>query len=179
MPGNRSQGQMTALYELTGRYRDVMNRVVNWETGEVDEDAVPNFGALMEGIEDDIKTKLENCGKMLRAMSTDIVAIKEEEARLAKRRASLERNYGALKEYVGGCMRMADLRNVKTRLFTIYFSGAQDVVEIPNEKVVPKEYRKKAVEPPPDKARIKAALKAGTEFAWAKLVKGKEPLVVR
>lgn len=167
------------LYELTGRYRQLMDATVDWETGEVNEDNVPGFAAILAGLEGELKDKLDGCAKMVKMMDADMAALKVEETRLSKRRKSIDGNKKHLKGYMRGCLDTAGLTNVKTRLFTIYTTSPQDKLDITDEEAIPKEYRKEAVEPPPDNALIKQALQDEKIVEGARLIKGDAPLVIR
>ena len=170
---------MAALYELTGSYRQLLDAAVDWETGEVNEERVPEFNVLLAKLEGDLKGKLEGCAKALRMMDVDMAALKAEEERLEKRRKSIEASKKALRSYMAGCLGHANLTNVKTPLFTIYIVDGKESVDIFDEEAIPMGCRKVPGRPPPDKTLIGAMLKEGKEVAGARLVKGEPILNVR
>lgn len=170
---------MGALYELTGAFRQLMDAIVDWETGEIDEDRVPNFAAILAQIEGDLDDKLDGCAKALKMMDVDIAGLKDEEARLAKRRKSIEANKANLKGYMRGCLEQAGITKRKTRLFTIFMSKPRKKLDIPDEAKVPPAFRKVQGPPPPDNELIRKKLMAGEKFDWARLVEGDPPLTVR
>lgn len=170
---------MAALYELTGQYRRLMDATVDWDTGEVDEERVPDFESILAQLDGELDDKLDGCAKALKMMDSDINALKVEEARLAKRRKSIEANKKHLKGYIRGCLEFAGLTKRKTRLFTIYMSKPQKRLDIPDESKVPPAFRTVLGPPPPDKALIKSKLQSGAQFDWANLVDGDPPLTVR
>ena len=169
---------MASLYDLTGVYKNLLDSVIDWETGEVDEENVPNFGALFEGVEDGIKSKLDGCARVLRTLKSEAEELKREEERIAKRRKSLERNHEALKDYMLGCMQFADIRNIKTALFTMFLSAPKPSVKVTDLKKLPAKYKIEQ-DPKPDKKALMVELKAGKKVEGAELNEGKESLVVR
>lgn len=164
------------LYDLSGIYRKLLDDVVDWETGEVDESRVPNFAELMEEVEDSIHSKVDGCCKALRIMDSQAKALKQEEERLSKRRKSLENRIKGLRTYVSGCLSMANLDKVKTSLFTVSLGAERESVEIVDIKKLDEEYLKPPKEREVDKAKLKRVLSKGKKIAGAFLKKGERVL---
>ena len=149
--------------------------VVDPETGEV----TNPFADVLATLKDGIENKVEGCCKVLKQLDADMAMLKEEQDRLAKRRKSIERNKEGLREYVRENLQQADMKKVKTPMFTVSLSAAKKRVVILDEDLIPAEFRAEAKTPPPDKAAIKAALEAGTKVPGASLGMGDPTLTVR
>jgi len=162
---------MAKLYEMVGSYRNLLE-VSDSETGE-------GFQAVLDTLSDAIDTKLEGCAKVVRNLQGDIAVLKEEEARLAGRRQSVENNITRLKTYMRENMTAADKQKIKTALFTIYIIKGKEKVQIDDETLISSEYRAEPSPPPPDRKAILAALKAGTKVPGAKIVIGDPSLGIR
>lgn len=170
---------MAALYELTGAYKKLMDASVDYETGEVDESAVPEFATILAQLEGDLNTKIDGCARALKMMDVDIASMKAEEERLFKRRKSIEKSKEHLRGYMVGCLEHAGIPKIKTHLFTVYTQKPKDSVEIFDESAIPMGYRKVLGPPPPDKTLIGDALRAGKLVEGARIVVGQPVLVVR
>lgn len=170
---------MAALYQLTGYYRALIDSTVDYETGEVDESKVPGFQEILKKLDGDLDDKLDGCGKALKMMDAEMLALDAEEKRLYARRKSIENNKKHLRGYMLGCLELAGIPKRKTALFTIYTMPPKKKLEIVDESAIPMGYRKVLGPPPPDNALIKETLESGKEVPGAKLVDGETTLVVR
>lgn len=171
---------MTKLYELTGEFGRLMDAVVDQETGEYDEDRVPGFAEILKELTGNIETKLEGCAKASKMMDVDIEALKAEEARLSKRRKSIDANKGRLRTYMRECMQAAGLDRSKTPMFTISLGKAGKMkVDVFDAVALPDDMRKYPDSAPPNKKLILAELTAGGEVAGARLVESDRVLTIR
>lgn len=162
---------MAKLYELVGSYRTLLE-MADSESGE-------EFLAVLETLGDAIDTKVETCAKVVANLKADAAALKEEEARLAARRKSVDGNIDRLKAYMKENMTAADKQKIKTALFTIYITAGRPTVEVIDEEAIPTEYRAEAKTPPPDKKAILDALKAGKDVAGTRLGTTEPSLTIR
>lgn len=151
---------MAKLYDLVGSYARLME--------SADSDA-EGFSEILETISDAIDGKLESCAKVIKNLATDIDALKTEEARLAKRRKSIESNIGRLKDYMHVSMNEVNKTKVKTALFTIYISKGKPTLEILNEQLIPEKYYGETPPPPLDKRSLLDDLKAGEQVDGVQL----------
>lgn len=165
---------MARLYELTGQLGRLCDLAIDPETGEVDD----AFSKALEDLEGAIERKVEGICMILRNLETETNSLKDEEARLARRRKSMEANVTRLRAYVRACMEAGDVPGVKTSRFTVSLSkNPSKKLQIVGE--VPEEYLRAPKPREPDKAAITKVLKGGSELDWAKLVDGERTLTIR
>lgn len=165
---------MARLYELTGELGRICELAIDPETGEVDD----AFSKALASLEGAIERKIEGVCMILRNLETEADSLKDEEARLAKRRKSMEANVMRLRAYVRECMEVGDIPGVKTSRFTVSLSK-NPVKKLQLVGVVPAEYLRAPKPREPDKAAITKALKGGAQLEWAKLVDGERTLTIR
>jgi hypothetical protein len=100
------------LYELTEQYQILQDMLYD---PDVDEQIVRD---TMEAILGEIEDKADNYAKIIRKISADIEAIKEEEKRLSARRKSLESHKEWLMNSLEANMRECGKTKFKTALFS-------------------------------------------------------------
>lgn len=93
-----------------------------------------------------------------------INAIKEEEKRLYDNRKALENQLEKFKIYVKECMQNSNIDKITTELGTLYVAKNPVSVEIVNEDIIPKQYKKQIVETKIDKKAIIADFKSTGEL---------------
>ncbi|WP_238725276.1 siphovirus Gp157 family protein [Diplocloster agilis] len=166
---------MSTLYELKEEHEALMNMLYD---EEVDEQTV--FDTL-EGIEGEIEEKADNYAKIMKLLSADTEALKNEEDRLKRRRETLENNIDRMKRRLYETMKETGKAKFKTQLFSFSIvknGGKQplkldvvDVSEIPSEYLIPQP-------PKPDNDAIRKALEE-QELTWAHLEPRGEHLTIR
>lgn len=156
------------LYILNGRWKNLQELA---ENEEVDKQVL--YESLNE-IEEQMDEKYENIGKVIKGLDMESKAIKEEEARLAKRRRAIERNSKNLKEYLAESLIQRGLHKIKTKLFTVYFRKNKKMIF--DEDLIDSKY-KKLVEQI-DIASIRVDLQEGKEVAGARFEEN-ESLVIQ
>ena len=151
-----------AAYKLA----DLMNQMMHTDDPEVVamfEDAIEEAG---ENFRDYIVQAMDIAANL--KMSAD--AIKLEQERLHnlrnERLTRAERLENAVKRY----MEMVDVKEVVTDLYTLKLRKNPPRVEITDELVIHKEYKREVVEYKLDKKAIAEALKAGVPVDGARLV---------
>lgn len=160
------------LYDLTNQYLELIGLLVD---PDVDEEIVND---TLDGLQGEIEEKLEGCGMVLRQMDGDINMIDLEIKRLQARKKTYENSKNRLKKYILNSMKVMGITKVKTPLFSFTVKNGVDSVIVPNENLVPEEYRIKQ----PDKinkAEIKAFLKKGNALSYAYLQKGEDGLLIK
>ena len=80
------------LYELTAEYKNILDLI------EIDDSE--GLKLALEQLDGEIETKVENSVKVIKSIEGDILALKEEEKRLAGRRKALENKISSMKEYI-------------------------------------------------------------------------------
>ena len=156
---------MASLYNLAERYKSIAN-LLDDET--MNEEVITT--ALME-INGSIVDKATNIAGLTKDLQSDIEAIKAEEKRLADRRRFAENKVRWLKAYVQDCMETTGQSKIKTPLFTFTLQKNPPSVEVDMSKL-PKKYIVETISQAPDKAAIKAAMKAGEDVPGAVISQG-------
>ena len=146
---------MATLYELNEQIVDLTEKLIDPETGEVNEEILEQLDKL----DMDKKEKLENCGLMLKELMSQIVAIKAEIDALKKRLTSKTNRFDNLMRYVDN-----NLGGEKFETSKVAFSYRKSQsVNIVNEAIVPDQLCKFETKRTPMKTDIKRLLKAGRE----------------
>lgn len=158
---------MTALYELTGQYSQLANRLA-----DMDMDATTVADTIEStGLVDDIAQKATGIEMVARGFEMHITAIDGEIARLQALKNSRVKKAQGLRDYLMHNMVSAGISKIESPLFAIRLQDNPPSVDIYEPGLVPSEYLKTPVTPPPapDKTAIKAAIKAGQEIPGCKL----------
>jgi hypothetical protein len=159
---------MTALYVLTGQYRQLAEQLAG---GDFDAQTIADT-IDASGIVDDINTKAQGVAMVARSAVQFIPAIEAEIERLHELKARNQRAHDALMTYLKTNMEAAQISEIKTPLFTLKIVNNPPAVDILNAVGIPEEYmseQKPAPPRTPDKAKIGKALKAGEPLSWAAL----------
>jgi seryl-tRNA synthetase len=153
------------LYELTGRYRDLLELV------DMDDDA-ERFTDTLEMLEGDINDKVENIGKLVRSIEGEVITLESEKKRIEQRISARKNNVIRLKNYLYQSLEGLNKDKIKTPLFTAWIQNNPHSVEILDEQKIPKLY---LVEQAPkiDKKAIIDALKSGEQVDGASLTQTK------
>lgn len=125
------------LYELTNDYLDLLEMLSTEDTTEEYKDY-----KLLDEINEEIETKAENIGKVLKSLEANVNGLKEEEKRLATRRRSIENNIKNLKAYLEDEMIKLDKKKFKTNLFSFNVQKNPPSLNIASEEHIPEEYYK-------------------------------------
>lgn len=131
------------LYELTDAYLQLQELM---EDPEVDAQIIAD---TMEAIEGDLEIKAENYAKVIRNMEGSIVAIENEQDKLAAKKAILKGNVKRLKDNLQTSMIATGKRKFKTDLFSFNIQknggkapvilDVKDTSELPDDLVRIKE----------------------------------------
>ena len=152
---------MSKLYELTAAYNAVWQMVDD----EADLQAIQD---TLEGIEDEITTKVESLAKLMKSIEADETAMKAEEERLYKRRKAFENRWQSIKKYVEQQLTLAGIDKVKGTIFTVALQNNPLSVKVDESVTLPEIY----YIPQPaklDKEALLEDLKAGKVIPGAEL----------
>ena len=106
----------------------------------------------------------------IKNLDADVLAIKEEEKKLADRRKVKENKAKSVKQFLSDYLQIEEIKKFETARIKLSFRKSESVnVTVAAEKL-PSEYYKEKTEYTADKIEIKKALKAGVEIAGAELV---------
>lgn len=151
------------LYEINSAIEAAVNAVLNSmdaETGEVDEAYVHELEALQVQREE----KLDNIGAYIKNLLAEAKMLKEEEAALKARREAKERKAESLKNYLASALDGEKFESARVACSW----RKSEAVAVDDVDLLPDEYKVEKTTYTADKAKIKEALKAGTEVrgAW-------------
>lgn len=147
------------LYEMQSEYMELLSML---EDPEADEEIIND---TLEAIGGEIEAKADGYARVAFQMDADAAALKEEEKRMYARRTSLEKRSAWLKQRLQEAMEATGKVKFKTALFSfnIQKNPASVVIDEPYIENIPEEYLVKH-EPTVDRAKLKAALKAGMDL---------------
>ena len=127
---------MTKLYELTNRYsiiRDMLDR----DTQEITREEI---NESLSSIEDDIRLKIGSIGKLVLELKSDIVAVKAEEDRLARRRQGYTSKMEWLKLYLLAEMTSTNIVKVKEDVISVSVQNSPPSCEVTELEQIPEQY---------------------------------------
>lgn len=156
------------LYELSTNYLQIQEMILEGAEGLED---------TLESLNDAIEEKAVGYAKVIKNIEGQVLAIKEEEKRLAERRRSLESNIKRLKENLELSMLDTGKKKIKTNLFTFNIQKNPPSVKILDEEAIPSDYLVKQ-KPKIDKKAIINDLKNGVEVEGVEIKQG-ESLRIR
>lgn len=129
---------MSALYELTGSFLELMNML---EDEECDEQCIMD---TLESVEYKIEDKADGYAKIIKSLESNVDGLSKETDRLIARKKTYENRIKWLKQNLEMCMRTTRKRKFTTDLFSfnIQKNGGKRklVVDVDIEKV-PEQYR--------------------------------------
>lgn len=163
---------MANLFDISKRYINILEIAENPDIpSEVFEEALRE----MDG---ELNEKLENIVAFIRSLEGDVSTIKNEVDRLNSRKKAAENKINSLKRYMEECLRAVNKTKIKTSLNTISIQKNAPSVNVLDEKLIPKEFRKEEVVVSIDKKSILFKLKEGIEIEGCEL-KQTESLRIR
>lgn len=150
---------MSSLYELSNNWQQVYDM-------DLDEDT---WLDTLDAINEDVKDKIENSGRLYRSWESDAKALKSEEERLAKKRKAIENRMKSLKGYLQDNMERMKKNKIKTDLFSFNIQNNPAGTNIVDEKLIPSKYYETETVKKFDKRAMLDDLKAGQVIAGVEL----------
>ena len=144
---------MATLYEINKSIEEVLENLVNEETGEVNEEMYDKLNQLHI----DRKEKIENCILMAKSIKADGEAIQAEAKKLLERANQKFNRSERILDYGEVTLNGAEFETNKCR---VTYRPSQ-TVEIVNEEAIPDKYLKVKTTTAPDKMAIKKVLSSG------------------
>jgi hypothetical protein len=160
------------LYEISYEYQNLLYLL---EENELPEEEVV---ALLEEVSEQFDKKASNITGLFLNMEAESRSIKEAEAKMKKRRGSLDRNSQRLREYLLQNMIILEIQEVKTPQFQVKIRNCPHRVELVSESLIPDDYKETVESTKIDKTSIKEAMKNGILIPGA-LLKQSQRLDVR
>lgn len=147
------------LYDLTGNYKKVYEMDLDDETWQ----------DTLESIDSAIEQKADGLMYVIRDLEVDVVGLKDEEARLKKKREVAERKIKRLKQYLQDNMETVGKTKFKTQLFSYNIQNNPASLKLTDEKLIPQKYYTVETSRKYDNKAIKDDLKAGKVINGAEL----------
>lgn len=142
---------MASLFEINEQIEMLTDKLVDEETGEINEEVM----AELEALEMDKNDKLEGCGLMMKQLSAEVSAINEEIKALKARATAKANRHDRIGEYVKATLKGKPFERARVSLSF----RKSEKVEITDETLVPDGYCKFETTRKPVKSEIKKALK--------------------
>ena len=127
---------MVKLYELTERYNTI-REMLDRDTQEITREEI---NESLSSIEDDIRIKVGNIGKLVLELKSDIVAIKAEEDRLTQRRQSYVNKMEWLKLYLLAEMTKTNILRVKEDVVSVSVQDNPPSCEVVDLEQIPEQF---------------------------------------
>ena len=148
---------MATLYELADAYQVLLEMAEDPETD-------PEFLAdTLEGLEGEIEDKCDGCAVVMKELEGRAEMISKEIKRLEAWKKACEGNRDRIKARIQNVMEMSGKEKFETGRFKFRIQNNPEtvVLDVPGWKEVPKDFLRYK-DPDVDKAKLKAAIKAGT-----------------
>lgn len=169
---------MANLYEINTDIENLINTgltndemLVDNETGEV-----ISVGELLNQLEIDQKTKLDNIGCMIKNLKSDIDAMKQEEQKLSARRKARENMVERLKNYVIANLQYAGYKKFESARVVLTLKASESV-EVDENAELPEQFVNVKITQTPNKTMIKDALKEGAMIEGCRIVENTNLLI--
>lgn len=146
---------MSALWEIDEQIANIMDMLVDEETGEINEEAMKQ----LEQLEIDREIKLENCGIAIKNLMAEVEAIQDEIKALKRRAETKAHKIERLAEYVKKSLKGETFETSKV----VYGYRKSEKVEIIDEDMIPDKWCNFETTKKPIKSEIKKAIKNGEE----------------
>lgn len=153
---------MSTLYELTESYMQLLEMASD---PDIDEEVLKD---TMEGIDGEIEDKAENYAKVIKMLEANAGGVESEIKRLTVLKKTLNNSVDRMKKSLQSSMEATKKTKFKTALFSFGIQKnpvslvIDDPAKVPEQYLIPQD-------PKVDNAAIKAALKDGVKFDFARL----------
>lgn len=121
------------IYELSEQFQSLVEAV---ENEEVSAEAVQD---TLESIEVELEEKYDNIGRVVKNYEATAKALKEEEARLAKKRKSIESKIKSIKDYANYNLQAMGKKSIQGDLFKVRIQKSPTSF-IYDEEKIPQDY---------------------------------------
>lgn len=155
------------LYQLATEYTDLYDALLataDEDTGEVDVDIC----AALESVQGSFEEKAISIATVYRMLGNESEKIRREIDRLTALKKHVDREQTRVKDYLATACEMTGTKQLSGVYASISFRKSEQTI-IDDENILPKDFLVEKVTYSPDKAKIKAAIKAGQEVQGARL----------
>lgn len=158
---------MPTLYEIRNDYLEALEVLSDPEL-DLPAEAITD---TLEGLEGQLQEKATNVAAFMRNLEATAAAIKEAEATMARRRKAIENRAAGLRDYLKLNMEASGISRIESPWFELSIRKNPPAVQVPDESLLPDEFKQEVVSVKIDRTALKAALKAG-DVPGAQLVSG-------
>jgi len=173
---------LTTLYNLTEQYKILLDEGIDTETGQIYDLGAGEFNARLNEIEDIIKDKVINLGKVCKELIAKIEAISNEIDYQSRRKKAAENQLEWLKSYILRQMLEVKEDRFETATNAVIIRINPPSVAIISEPDIPAEYMRIPLPPPPtpDKKLILEHWKETSEVVpGAQIITDKKRIEIR
>lgn len=161
---------MATLYELTDRYRNILEVAEMLEPEE--------FSEILKGLDDEIEPKADSYAIVINELTATEDKLKKEIDRLSARMGTIKNNKKRMKESLQDSMLLTGKTKFKTDLFSFNIQNNPPSLSVLSEDNIPKQFYIEK-EPQLDKKSLLKHLKeSGEELAGVE-IKQSESLRIR
>jgi hypothetical protein len=157
---------MKDLYEVDSEYSRILEDIMAY--------AEENEGVISEELEKTLEfaeINIEETGKKLKNIESEIDMIKAEESNLAERRKKCERRAEGIKEFLASFM---GKNKFKCGAFEITAHVDRSLkYSTESLKIIPEEYQREVVKREIDKEKVRQLAEAGEQFSFCRWVEKK------
>ena len=165
---------MANLFEINNKINELLetdaqrnDELTDLETGEI-----ASLEELLDQLELDQKTKIENIGCYIKNIAVDVEGLKAEEKKLAERRKVKENQIERLKAYLSMNLQEAGYTKFETSRVVLSFRTSK-AIEIAEGTELDDEFLTVKVTKEANKKALKEAIETGFEIEGVKLVEKK------
>lgn len=165
---------MANLFEIDNKINELLesdaqrsDELTDLETGEI-----ASLEELLNQLEIEQKTKIENIGCYIKNIAADVDALKLEEKKLAERRKVKENQIERLKNYLSMNLQEAGYNKFETSRVVLSFRTSK-AIEIAEGTELDDEFLTVKVTKEANKKALKEAIETGFEIEGVKLVEKK------
>ena len=158
---------LPTLYEIRQDYLEALEVLSDPEL-DLPAEAISD---TLEGLEGQLDEKATNVAAFMRNLEATAEAIKEAEAKMAKRRRAIENRAADLRDYLKTNMEVCGVSKIESPWFELAIQRNPPSVEIDDEEKLPAEFKREVTTIKVDRGALKAALKERA-IAGARLVAG-------
>jgi Siphovirus Gp157 len=153
------------LYKIANEYEEVLAKLFDEETGEVNENAV----AILEITQDAAKEKSIAIASYIKNLDVERKAIEEAKKEMIKREARLDKEVDYLNNYIKINMERCGISEIKSPYFVIKLKKCPIFPDIVDENSIPDNYKKIKQVVTIDKLKLREEMLAGVIVPGAQL----------
>ncbi len=153
------------LYKIANEYQNILNESIDNETGEI----LPQSLDRLDEVTKSVEEKSIAVASYIKNLDAERKAIEDAKKSMADREKFLERRVEWLTNYLQSNMERCGISEIKSPYFGIKLKKCPISVDIQDENIIPKDYKKVKEITTLDKLKIKDELLSGVLIPGAAL----------